>query len=380
MAIVNTDWEQYRAANSSIPPDIFFKVLESTNNEENIEMEAEDDKINLIGAHKLLLAGTSPVFRANFFGLLKMTGEVMVVKETTQEAFMTLINFIYWPPGKATFSLSHIASLEDLCDIIEISERYQILDLVQVAKKAIQALEITKKNVIISATVADKFKHFDGVQEMLFHKILNFLEKTTTAASDVISLMVETNNDHPENGLKVLINLLKMKEEQTGGINKWGAETIIFSKSEEHKITAGSTLTTLPKLEKQWRITHEFKPMTYKSGNACSLRLMEGTQAVISFWFSATSTTIYFANRREKNIAIKAVPKIGEWTTIDVTNEELEPGKYTFTVFIGGVQVFKDQQVAVGPTEFFNVCVTEAFDQLQAQDGHIRGLTIMTKK
>ena len=218
MAIVNTDWEQYRATNSNIPPDIFFKVLQGgNNNEENIEMEGEDDKIDLIGAHKLLLAGTSPVFRANFFGLLKMTGEVMVVKETTLEAFTTLINFIYWPPGKAPFSLGHIANLEELCDIIEISERYQILDLVQVAKKAIQGLEITKKNLIISATVADKYKYFDGVQEMLVNKNLNFLDRTMKTASDVISFMDETNNDHPENGLKLLFDLLKMKEERTGG-------------------------------------------------------------------------------------------------------------------------------------------------------------------
>ena len=116
----------------------------------------------------------------------------MVVKETTLEAFMTLVNFIYWPPGKAAFSLSHIASLEELCDIIEISERYQILDLVQAAKKAIQGLEITKKNVIISATVANKYKHFDGVQQMLVNKNLNFLDKTMKCVSDVISLMVET--------------------------------------------------------------------------------------------------------------------------------------------------------------------------------------------
>ena len=79
MAIVKTDWGQYRDANSVIPPDIFFSVLRSSDNdEENIDLEV--DKNNLLGAHKLLLAGSSEVFRANFFGLMKMNGEVMVVK------------------------------------------------------------------------------------------------------------------------------------------------------------------------------------------------------------------------------------------------------------------------------------------------------------
>ena len=107
---MKTDWEHYRDTNSDIPPDIFFRVFEGSRRDENIEMEmeGEGDKTRMIGAHKLLLAGTSPVFRANFFGPMKMTGEVMVVKETTLEAFNTLINFIYWPLGKAIFSLGHL--------------------------------------------------------------------------------------------------------------------------------------------------------------------------------------------------------------------------------------------------------------------------------
>ena len=233
--------------------------------------------------------------------------------------------------------------------------------------------------MIISATVADKYKNFDQVQEMLVNKNLNFLDRTMKTASDVISLMVETNNDHPENGLKLLHDLLKMKEERTGGINNWGAETVIFSKPDEHKIIGGLTMTTLPKLEKKWRITHEFKPLTYKSSVTSSLCLKVGNQLLISFWFTATSTRIFCANLPQKGIMIEKVPKIGEWTTINVSNEELEPGKCTFTVFIGGEEVFKDEQAAVVTTELTNVCVM-ATTREPVQDGYIRGLTIMTKK
>ena len=94
MAIVRTDWEQFRNANSDIPPDIFFRVSQDSTGDENVEMKNED-KTKMIGAHKLLLAGTSPVFQANFYGGMKMNGEVMVVKETTLEAFTTLLDLIY---------------------------------------------------------------------------------------------------------------------------------------------------------------------------------------------------------------------------------------------------------------------------------------------
>ena len=177
-------------------------------------MEVEVDKSNLISAHKLLLAGSSEVFRANFFGLMKMAGDFMVVKETTKEAFATLVDFIYWPLGKEAFSLKHITSLEQLCDIIEISERYQVQDLVQIAKETIQAFEITKENVIASATLAKRYGAFDGVEEMFNKKNLEFLEKTMKSANDVFSLMADTDADFPEHEMMVLRRLGKMMKER----------------------------------------------------------------------------------------------------------------------------------------------------------------------
>ena len=187
MALVKIDWEQFRTESSEIPPDIFFRALPKIRRIDNIEMDSDEecDQATMIGAHKLLLAAVSPVFRANFFGPMKMEGELMVVRETTVEAFATLINFIYWPLGKEIFSLKHITNLEELCDIVEISERYQVPDLVQIAKEAIQTFEITEKNVIFSATVAEKYKVFEGIEEILNNKNMEVLERTMKSAGDV---------------------------------------------------------------------------------------------------------------------------------------------------------------------------------------------------
>ena len=153
MALAKTDWKQYRGTNSEIPPDIFFQVLRSSTRNENIEMEKKEeaDKTNMIAGHKLLLAGASPVFRANFFGPLRMVGEVMVVKETTVEAFAALIDFIYWPPGKETFALKNITSFEQLCEIVEISERYQVLELRRMAIEALENMPITSSWMLTNA-------------------------------------------------------------------------------------------------------------------------------------------------------------------------------------------------------------------------------------
>ena len=49
------------------------------------------DKTAHIKAYKFILAGVSPVFRKKFFGPSKDNVEI---KETTIEAFTTLINYI----------------------------------------------------------------------------------------------------------------------------------------------------------------------------------------------------------------------------------------------------------------------------------------------
>jgi len=233
MALAKTDWKQYRGTNSEIPPDIFFQVLRSSTRNENIEMEKKEeaDKTNMIAGHKLLLAGASPVFRANFFGPLRMVGEVMVVKETTVEAFAALIDFIYWPPGKETFSLKHFASFEQLCEIVEISERYQVHELKKVAMEALEKLPISSKTVISVANVADKFKVFPDVRNLLIDKSLSFLDKNLKSANDVFSFMIEAKTDFAENGLELLYDLLREKKKKKN-IDRG---TIIFSKPEEHR-------------------------------------------------------------------------------------------------------------------------------------------------
>ena len=351
-----------------------------------MEGEEEGDKNKMIGAHKLLLAGTSPVFKANFFGGMKMTGEVMFVKETTMEAFSTLINFIYWPPEKGVFSLGHITCFEQLCNIVEISERYQILDLKKVAKQALQNLEITAKNVLTVAIIVDRYKAFEDINKILMNKSMAFLERTLITANDVISLIVETKHDLPENGLEILHDILKRKLEKKEQFNGWG--TTIFSKPEEHKFSS-SVLTTIPKPCKQWRITYDFKPTNYLDGRNSNLCLFKGGRDVMQLDFSSTTTYVFLWPWPIARCSSPVVPRIGEWTTIDITNEELKPGKCTLTIFIRGIQIFQEENTGIQIFKGENTesrelndlqVKTAPYDRDLIQLGYIRGLSIMKKK
>ena len=120
MAIVEADWHKYLSPGSEIPPDVFFLV--KTEVAEDVESSQKS-----FGAHKVLLAGNSPVFRRMFFGPMMETGEGIEVKETTPEAFSTMIDYIYKPPGEE-FSLQDIRCPQKLFELLAIADRYEILN------------------------------------------------------------------------------------------------------------------------------------------------------------------------------------------------------------------------------------------------------------
>ena len=96
MAIVETAWEKFLESDSEVPPDVFFLVK---GEDEGIGK----DSSRTIGAHKNFLAGVSPVFRRMLFGPLKESKDVIEVKDTTFEAFNTMILYIYKRPNLPFF-------------------------------------------------------------------------------------------------------------------------------------------------------------------------------------------------------------------------------------------------------------------------------------
>ena len=120
MALVDTNWKTFLSLDSSLPPDVIFLVK-------------GDEVEKRIAAHRFLLAGTSPVFDRQFYGPMKDIREVVEVKDTTSEAFMTMMNFIYKAPGEETFNLNDIDCPQKLFEVLELAERYEIANLKKIA-------------------------------------------------------------------------------------------------------------------------------------------------------------------------------------------------------------------------------------------------------
>ena len=176
MAIVEArSWEEFLSPDCEIPHDVHFLT----------RREGEGDE-KLIGAHKVLLADVSPVFREIF---LKETREVIEVNDTTHEAFNTMIRYIYKPPGSAFFPAVHQDGEEKLnqnaidCplkffDLLYLAEKYNLKSLQWDLTSQVVDIVITENNVILATTVAKKYQGmlpFDEISTEMLAKCLKFL-------------------------------------------------------------------------------------------------------------------------------------------------------------------------------------------------------------
>ena len=218
MAFVRTKWSQFLEPNSELPTDVVF-IVEERHQEEHQEghqegvtghqEEPDKKKVKRVPAHMFLLAGASPVFRRQFFGAAKENRAEVVIKDTTIEAFTTMIKFLYVDPHPKQFSLEDIDCPQRLCEMVNISERYQIPDLLEMAKAALENLPVTEENLIFTATTAKNYSVFEEVSKMLTAKCQAFLSLKLKTAEDVFSMIVKTKESFPGADMNVLCDLLK---------------------------------------------------------------------------------------------------------------------------------------------------------------------------
>ena len=224
------------------PPDVFFTILEdqpskleectavSTFSEIEVLEDPAKDSVDcpgtsplaaqttvssqltpnqrVVSAHKFLLAAASPVFGGQFFGPLRENSNVVVIKETTFEAFSTMINYLYNPRGES-FSLGHLKDPQNLCEIYNIAERYQLEELKLIAFKVLSALPINSENMLSTAAIAKHWCVFPSVSEKLLEKCNNFLNQEMRTAKDVFKLMFHTKENCPDEDLELLYELMR---------------------------------------------------------------------------------------------------------------------------------------------------------------------------
>ena len=160
MAVRNANWKSFLSEESEVPPDVFFLVLE------------EDGGNVRIGAHRLILAAVSPVFKRMFFGPMKETKEVMEVEDTSAKAVRAMIDYIYGPDDHVAIREA-IKDISSLFKLYALADMYDILNLKTKIMVYLYDLEVTKETLVSTATIANSYRRiFTNLSEDLMMRCL----------------------------------------------------------------------------------------------------------------------------------------------------------------------------------------------------------------
>ena len=172
-------------------------------------------------------------------------------------------------------------------------------------------------------------------------------------------------------------------------------QNLIFFETEEHQTpheNGQAFLAEIQKLRTQWKIIHEFKPTEYLHGpEAISQKppvsLVFGEEK--SFGLGRGYIGIAFAlvngawvysihgdDQSMRFVQIDQLPKIGEWTKIEISQKE-ENGRFFLSFTVGGNVVRRED---VTDTKLMNPTnVKILFGQSDSQPGFIRKLVLLEK-
>ena len=214
MSIVDTDWKIFLSPDSEYPPDVCFLLNDG----------GDKSSTKTIRAHKGLLAGVSPFFRKKFFGPMKDEEGEIEVKDVTADAFQTLIDFIYRPPGQDTFTMDNIICPEKHFEVLQLADYYEVLELKIPVKKSLKNFVVTRENFQFSATVAMNNKDevtFKECSVILSLRCLKFLLDTAKNPYDMSAVIEDAQNRFPGVSLDILLELKRVKDEKMPGNIKY---------------------------------------------------------------------------------------------------------------------------------------------------------------
>ena len=145
---------------------------------------------------------------------------------------------------------------------------------------------------------------------------------------------------------------------------------------------------TIPTLGKEWRVSLDFKPTDYSyTGHASLLHLTLGANSgtygdrypAVLFHPSEGICIASAVNDDHDYFQTSLLdrPKIGEWTSLDIAQEQEEGGKFVFRIVIGGKEISSVENT--NPVEMKDVKVYASDPWHPAQPGSIKAWLIQTK-
>jgi len=136
----------------------------------------EDGQLHEIKAHKMIVAMVSDTFKTMFYSteVGDRNANVVKVEKTTAPAFSILMDTVY--DVKSIGESLSGKSVDEIFDVVNLIERYQIAELMEAAKECLANYPVTEDNVLeVAGDAMEYSKMFEAEVEQLLLTCAKFL-------------------------------------------------------------------------------------------------------------------------------------------------------------------------------------------------------------
>jgi len=172
------DLSSFLAADSEVAPDVGFAVVDRVG-------EAAEGEV---AAHRLLLAGASPVFRKMFFvaETQDRRAAVIVVRDSSKAAFQAMVAAIYSKQPKAADLATLV--LGDVFELANLAGRYEVLPLEPIVLEHLDTLPIpaAEEELMGMAETALAFSHLEAASGTLLLRCATSLRAAIKTVADLL--------------------------------------------------------------------------------------------------------------------------------------------------------------------------------------------------
>ena len=146
----------------------------------------------------------------------------------------------------------------------------------------------------------------------------------------------------------------------------------------------GRRLTTIDKLNKEWRVSFEVNPTSYRDKLGSVLHMTAGGKGskpgdqTPAVWFNQKEILVaaYVNGNKSFLKTFKGLPNSGEWIKIEIS--QVKAGsQYIYSIAINGEEKFSMEHTKA--EEFSNVRVFASSPYYSGQIGSIRNVTVENK-
>ena len=165
------------SSSPAIPYDITYQIVGE-----------KEEILGQVSAHKFVLSMNSTVFRGSFFGFdnVDKMAAVKNIKDTTVKAFQTMLDFIY----RREIDFKPM-TVREIFDLVSLAELYMIPGLMATLRQQLEALAVTKDQVMEVAAIAVEFGIHETASKTLLANCARVLATVLKTRQDVVDFVIE---------------------------------------------------------------------------------------------------------------------------------------------------------------------------------------------